>query len=1471
MKTRTILLFTLVSLLGLLGLSTGCSNEVDGPTPVPAAVDPQVICHQADTWVLINGTDFSPSPVDALTDDPRVALPQVTLSLVNDIDGSTLEQVDYLLNPDPADVANLRVKWTSSKQLSFFVDPALALQRGVYDLQVRNPTGGKNLKTQAFTAVPPPTLTSALPTPICTAQYANEITLTGDFFLIIGDAQPTVTVGGIDFTPVAMEDCSPIAGPRTDVQSCTTMRISVGVDDVGAGAHAVTVTNPAPASCVSSEAVTLHIVPPPSVDGIEPEPVCIEQGDRGLIVTGSGFLTLGASWPTVTIGGVDVTVEAVSDCVDIEGLADAQSCSTIEVTLAQDALAPGAQPVVVRNPETAQCESTELVELAVVPAPATLSLEPQPICTEQGENILLLTGTGFLQIGSDVPEVLLGGVPAASVAMVDGSCTAVPGTEGAVSCTGMEITVAQGDLPPGLHEVEVINPDPAGCTSLPEGQTIEDAVMLSVVPPPEITLIQPNPVCLAQTDMRITITGTGFLQVGEEIPSVTVGLVALSDVTLTDGTCEPVEGVEDVLSCTQLSGTLPMGSLTVGNSYPVTITNPDPAGCVNSGTFELEVAPPPDVTGITPAQICSGGGVFTVTGTDLQGISAYLMDPDGGTVEPSSINVNPEGTEAQIAFAAGLRTTTYSLHVTGAGGCSDMLASAITVNLGPVVYYMDPPAVFNGISIRATIYGSGITDVPSTVSVAPAGGGTEIPLTDVAWDPLRPSKIMATIPAGLDAGLYDVFVRGVGGCDSFLPEGLTVVSEATIALLNPSMNPPFGQELTNVAVNVLAKTDADLLADEVNFLATPRVYLSNTALQTAEPLKAVVFNSTSQLSAVVPSLPAGVYDLVVINPGVPATVGFAAAAYEAVVVAPPVIIDALPTKINKEAGQDLVIYGQNFHNPVVVLECEDGTLPPVVLDAGLSTFTELHVVIDASLVYNGAVCVVRVTNSVDGTWDEYFSVSVTTPAGNISPFRPSYLTQPELISNLDTGRRAPGLAYGRATRKSQFLYAIGGDDGTEAGALDTVEVANLGRFGEIGAWRTLGNPLPSGRTLAQARSLGRFVYLLGGLESTGIATDEILRAKILDPLAVPELVDVNLQFAALGNGLAAGSWTYVISAVMPAADADNPGGETLPSEAVTLYAPEVPDGVEISLTWNTMYGADFMTPAAEYRIYRTVNPNEGAGELRLLAVIPGTAALTHSFTDINPIAFEDDTRAPLVIGQLGQWHLFEHLTTPRASYGFVEVSDYSADGQELGCTPYWYVLGGITDATTESATYEVIDISGGVLGTPVEFAAAGDLPARREHGIWVASEGNSTETTLGTCEFYLYSGSGASGALAAPVIVNTVRVAKYAAGPGGQLGAFGQAMQSGSLVNYRGYGAFWSGDRAYNMGGWQAGVVVNNVMDGRWTAITEPKIQNMTSSGQNLNQARALYGFTRIGNVVYIVGGVDNLGVVQTSSEYNVR
>ncbi len=1332
----------------------GCESSIDGPKPLTQQVSPTLVCSQASTWVDLQGSGYSPIPLDALTNDPKVGMPEISLVQSALLDGTAASG-----SPVPilqfAEDGSPRVRWTDSGSMAILVDASLGLAEGVYDVLVRNPDGKESRLAGALGVVAPPRLDALEPTPICTAQYENEILLTGRF-LQIGDLLPAVRIGDVTLAPERLEDCTALVVPMENVQACSRMIVRVAQDLLPPGLHTVSVTNPPPAACTSSEEVQLLVVLPPAVEDIQPEPVCIEQQEREFSISGSGFLVISGQVPSVAIGGVDAAVTGTEGCMALEGVSGVESCTGLTVRLAAGALEPGEHAVVVTNPYGAQCASVEDVALTVVPAP-------------------------------------------------------------------------------------------------------------------EIVSIAPNPVCTAQSDMEIVIEGTGFLRIGDALPSVFVGVLALADVRMDEASCEPVPGVADAVSCTRLAAVIPQGAVDEnGSPYPVTLVNPDPAGCI-SAAFDLEVAPPPDVVSITPSSICTGGGIFTITGSNLQNVSAYLQDPDGGIVNAGSVIVNADGTEAQVAFSSGLRPVTYDLHVTGAGGCADSLAAAVSVNLGPVIYYFDPPAVYNGVAIRATLYGSSLSAVPSAVTVAPTGGGTETALTNVAWDPLSPNRIQATIPAGLAAGTYDVFVRGVGGCDAFLSSALEVVSETRLALLNPSMNPPFGQAGTDVAVNVLAKEDSQLLAGEVNFEATPRVYLSNASTQTAVPLRAVVFESPSQLSAVVPPLPAGVYDLVVVNPGNPATVGFAPAAYEATVVAPPIIENALPNKINKEAGQTLVIYGQNFYNPEVRLECEDGSFPPVVINTAQSDSTRITVTVDASLVYNGAVCVVRVTNTANGTWDEYFSVAVTTPAGNISPFRPDYLAHPEKVAHLNTARRSPGIAFGRATRKARFLWAVGGDQGTTASALSSVEVSSIGRFGEIGPWRPLENGLPEARTAAHARVLGSFVYYIGGADASGVPSDEIWRARILDPLAVVHVEDVNLQFAPSGNGLGAGSWTYVISAVMPASDAENPGGETLPSEAVTLYAPDVPDGVEVRITWTTLRASDGITPAAAYRIYRTQSADMGAADLRLLAEIPGTGNPTHTFVDTNPATFADPARRPLSAGALGTWHLAGHLNTARAWYGLVEVSEYSATGQATSCTPFLYVLGGATDTATESSSYEVFDISGGHLAAPVQFAASGNLPARRENALWAATAGNSTALLLQQCEFYLYSGSGASGPLSSPTVVNSVRVAKYSLGANGQLGAFGEAMQSGNIVTYRAYGAFWSGDRAYNLGGYQAGVIVSNVMDGRWTALTEPRIQNFTSSGQNLNAARAYYGYTRVGNVFYIVGGVNASGVVLDSSEYNVR
>jgi hypothetical protein len=317
------------------------------------------------------------------------------------------------------------------------------------------------------------------------------------------------------------------------------------------------------------------------------------------------------------------------------------------------------------------------------------------------------------------------------------------------------------------------------------------------------------------------------------------------------------------------------------------------------------------------------------------------------------------------------------------------------------------------------------------------------------------NKIGATIPTGLPAGSYDVTLDFATGCDAVLANGVKIESETKLALLTPALRPQFGEQNTEVAVNIGAKATADLAASEVNFAATPRAYLSSSALATAEPLRAVAFDTAEHLTAIVPdTLPAGSYDLVVVNPD--GAVGFQAGAYRATAIAPPVIDDVTPTQLDNDTARPITIAGGNFFNPAtdmkVELDClspgatTPTTLAPLTI-GGASTATSLIATVPSGITH-GSICVVRVTNTTNDTFDEFSALTMTNPASKLPAFQNG--------TSLVEGRRAPGSALGKATRQARFVYAIGGDDGTSANAKTSVEAAQIGRYCGRGTLSTLG-------------------------------------------------------------------------------------------------------------------------------------------------------------------------------------------------------------------------------------------------------------------------------------------------------------------------------------------------------------------------------------------------------------------------------
>ena len=137
--------------------------------------------------------------------------------------------------------------------------------------------------------------------------------------------------------------------------------------------------------------------------------------------------------------------------------------------------------------------------------------------------------------------------------------------------------------------------------------------------------------------------------------------------------------------------------------------------------------------------------------------------------------------------------------------------------------------------------------------------------------------------------------------------------------------------------------------------------------------------------------------------------------------------------------------------------------------------------------------------------------------------------------------------------QGNFVYAIGGDGGADASAMDTIEVAPVGVYGDVSDWSILPRTLPAPRTRAGIARVGRFLYLVGGHDGGG-AVDTLYRALILNPLQVPRFDGMDV--VGVTGGLAEGRWHYRIAARFPTDHPGNPGGESLPSEPISVTLPD---------------------------------------------------------------------------------------------------------------------------------------------------------------------------------------------------------------------------------------------------------------------------------------------------------------------------
>jgi hypothetical protein len=1320
----------------------------------------------------------------------------------------------------------------------------------------------------------PPTKADAVqPNLVCIEQLTTRVTLTGDGFTPMPskllEQPPQLILPAIDLVlgknldgtaasakPVKVpDDAAHPDQSQVHWTSEKSMSFQVTPGLIPPGLYDVVVTNPDGAQKATFTGGLLG-VPRPTLTAPVPDVLCDAEDDQTVTLQGSGILQANGTLPTVHLGDKDFPVTKVDGCGALPGNGssrDVQSCASATFVIPRGTFPPGQYALTLKNPDPASCQSSDAISITVVPPPVVTAIAPDLVCDAQGDQTMTVTGTGFLQIGTALPGVIVG-TTTFMPAMISG-CMPVPAMTSTVqTCTTMTFVLPKGTFPEGDYPVVVQNPPPAGCKSL-------ETVNLHVAPPPSIAGVNPLGICDAQGNQQITLDGAGFLQVGTTLPTVTIGTMAFTPAQATGCVTVPGTFTEGVVQeCTGLVVTVPQGTFMKG-TYPVTVQNPPPADCSSTETVNLTVEDPPVVTGTAPATLCQGGGNLTVNGQSFLPGASVSLTATGQTAIPSSgTMVNAAGTQIAATFGGGATPgNVYDVVVDNGDGCSDAPPhQKVTIVTGPVAFFADPEVVFNGINTRATIYATTLMQpLPvNAVTIVPAGMTT--PVTQLNWNsvPGHPNRVQVIVPQGQAPGVYDLRLNDATGCSTVLPGALTVTATLSVALA--SVVPPFGWNQEETSVTIL-RNKTPPMGMTAPFVATPRVFLNPTSplpSDIAIQVASVSFLDAGTLTAVVPKgQPAHAYDLIVVNPD--GTVGYLASAFTVQSVAPPTIGAVTPSSIVAATGQAVVVSGKNFSGSTVSATCKDAmgnaeAPPPVTFGApvcpGAGVNCTQAATLNGSALTVGSICLVRVTNA-DGSYFDFSAVGVTNSSLNLPGTHAG--------TNLNVGRRALVSAAGNATSSARFLYAIGGDGGAAmAGTpFSSTEVASVDLFGNLGAWTVqaqsaLGTP----RAFAASTTVGRYVYVAGGSDgTTALASAE--RAMILNPSEVP-FMDID-DLVPAAAGLDPGYWFYRVSASFAAGDADNPGGESLPSDEFIVKVPAFAGKkIQVVLAWTApvdALGAP-LPNVTGYNVYRTAMVDGASGgEVRLATVGAGTL----KYTDDGSAT--PGTQAPLPLGSMGQWKVLPAMATARK--GAAGASGFDPGSAS---TFYVYAMLGLGAANNPLTGYEYLPVTiqpngHQTVGTWTA-GSAGVAQGRWQLGAWVADSTVSSTIPAGTT--YVYFGGGVDQNNAA---ANQVDAGKIAAG--GDLGALNATPKDFSS-NSAGYGVCAANGQLFAFGG--AGATPSSGAKSASLVAPAPALANNSwnAEGLNLVDARYLMGSSVQSAFIFLVGGQTAASAASKTTEF---
>ena len=699
------------------------------------------------------------------------------------------------------------------------------------------------------------------------------------------------------------------------------------------------------------------------------------------------------------------------------------------------------------------------------------------------------------------------------------------------------------------------------------------------------------------------------------------------------------------------------------------------------------------------------------------------------------------------------------------------------------------------------------------------------------------STAVVTIPEGLSAGSYDVRVINQDDQQITLADAFTINFTTVGCAVVTSVFPRFAYRGEDTNLQILGS----------GFEATPRITLQQGEYAFAVSYPAFLTDTTIQgLLSRDDSRQPGWYSVAVTNPE-----GEEAFLQDAILVVdrPLPRIDSVNPETIPSENRDVTITGSYFPQAFTVAAIDaDGNGYPAI-STEYTSANEVVARIPGGSMPEGAF-VLRLYEETEygQVYAEYSNIVIVKASGQTGTFTIQ-------SSTLDTARREFGIVGLRNSIGTRYLYVVGGrtDSSVKPGPeaiLSSVEIAPIDAFGRVGnfyqAPTSLDTPL-YGLGLVQ---LDGWLYAVGGSSPTG-PSDLVFKARVLDPRQAPVIVDV-----ASDNGiLDAGNWLYRISAVMDAADPENPEGETLPSIEVG-YILSAQGAIHIQ--WQEVDGAD------SYRIYRTSEAGARSGTQVLLEGASAEVGCSEgicSFVDNGSLSMGTDR--PLPPGSLSVWTEAGELSVPRAFH--VTALAYNEDKE-----PFIYAISGIQSSDGTGAPVSNYDFAPVTAGESLVFNAtpeATDFAARR-HSSWaVANENNVNPDYLaGTNWLSILAGSNAGLDSNAGEQASTQ---KGRVSPTGHLDSVG-GMGGGQNADGRvGSGSVFAANRLFQIAGatnYQGTSATDATNLGEVTAGFN--LQTFNNNGAaKLSRPRSFYGITRFNAQIFIVGGSYDDGTVTREIE----